>query len=50
MGNNMPRKVCKRPRNQVKRWLLYVLGLPITASWDEIKSALQRAGIGERKP
>ena len=35
-----------RTRNQFKRWLLYILDLPTTATYAEIRAALEkRLGI-----
>jgi hypothetical protein len=31
-----------RTRNQFKRWLLYILDLPTTATYAEIRAALER--------
>ena len=42
----MPRSLPIRARNQFKRWLLYILDLPPTATYAEIRAALEkRLGI-----
>ncbi len=30
-----------RSRNQFRRWLLHILGLPLTATYAEIRAALE---------
>lgn len=47
----MSKKPAVRNRNQAKRWILYVLNLPTTASWDQIVDALARAlGVPGPRP
>ena len=42
----MPRAHPIRTRNQFKRWLLYILDLPPTATYAQIRAALEkRLGI-----
>ncbi len=37
-----------RARNQFRRWLLHILHLPVTASYAEIRAALE--ALLERRP
>lgn len=39
-----------RSRNQFKRWLLYVLGLPVNSNYATIRAELERRlGLEERR-